>query len=252
MGAARGAALRRRRPRRDPRPDRRARSDAPMRRPRWRSSWGRGRRRRSRELLSEAGFGAIETRRDLAGHRAGSAGGAMSGPAQPRSSSSRAAAPRPPARRWRRCIAAGGVAVFPADGLYGLACDPLDSGGDRAHPPPQGARRRQVLGGHVLLAAGDAGAGRRPRPAHRGRGQRPAAGPGDAGRRQPRPPLPARLPRGPRAARRPPARRPAGRGDVPDLPDLGQPQRRAGAGALRGRPRRRSSPAPTWRSTAAS
>ena len=27
-----------------------------------------------------------------------------------------------------RCIAAGGVAVFPADGLYGLACDPLDSG----------------------------------------------------------------------------------------------------------------------------
>jgi L-threonylcarbamoyladenylate synthase len=25
-----------------------------------------------------------------------------------------------------RCIAGGGVAVFPADGLYGLACDPLD------------------------------------------------------------------------------------------------------------------------------
>jgi len=25
-----------------------------------------------------------------------------------------------------RCIAAGGVTVFPADGLYGLACDPLD------------------------------------------------------------------------------------------------------------------------------
>jgi L-threonylcarbamoyladenylate synthase len=25
-----------------------------------------------------------------------------------------------------RCIAASGVAVFPADGLYGLACDPLD------------------------------------------------------------------------------------------------------------------------------
>jgi L-threonylcarbamoyladenylate synthase len=24
------------------------------------------------------------------------------------------------------CIAAGGVAVFPADGVYGLACDPLD------------------------------------------------------------------------------------------------------------------------------
>jgi L-threonylcarbamoyladenylate synthase len=26
-----------------------------------------------------------------------------------------------------RCIAAGGVALFPADGLYGLACDPLDA-----------------------------------------------------------------------------------------------------------------------------
>ena len=26
-----------------------------------------------------------------------------------------------------RTIAAGGVAVFPADGLYGLACDPLDA-----------------------------------------------------------------------------------------------------------------------------
>ncbi len=25
-----------------------------------------------------------------------------------------------------RCIGGGGVAVFPADGLYGLACDPLD------------------------------------------------------------------------------------------------------------------------------
>jgi L-threonylcarbamoyladenylate synthase len=25
------------------------------------------------------------------------------------------------------CIAAGGVALFPADGLYGLACDPLDA-----------------------------------------------------------------------------------------------------------------------------
>jgi L-threonylcarbamoyladenylate synthase len=26
-----------------------------------------------------------------------------------------------------RCIGAGGVALFPADGLYGLACDPLNS-----------------------------------------------------------------------------------------------------------------------------
>jgi L-threonylcarbamoyladenylate synthase len=27
-----------------------------------------------------------------------------------------------------RCVASGGVAVFPADGLYGLCCDPLDAG----------------------------------------------------------------------------------------------------------------------------
>jgi L-threonylcarbamoyladenylate synthase len=26
-----------------------------------------------------------------------------------------------------RCVSGGGVAVFPADGLYGLACDPLDT-----------------------------------------------------------------------------------------------------------------------------
>jgi len=27
-----------------------------------------------------------------------------------------------------RCVSTGGVAVFPSDGLYGLACDPLDAG----------------------------------------------------------------------------------------------------------------------------
>jgi L-threonylcarbamoyladenylate synthase len=32
-----------------------------------------------------------------------------------------------PRSALERCIAAGGVAVFPADGLYGLACDPLDA-----------------------------------------------------------------------------------------------------------------------------
>jgi L-threonylcarbamoyladenylate synthase len=33
-----------------------------------------------------------------------------------------------------RCIATGGVAVFPADGLYGLACDPLDAAAiERTH-----------------------------------------------------------------------------------------------------------------------
>jgi L-threonylcarbamoyladenylate synthase len=33
-----------------------------------------------------------------------------------------------------RCVGRGGVAVFPADGLYGLACDPLDAAAiDRIH-----------------------------------------------------------------------------------------------------------------------
>lgn len=30
-------------------------------------------------------------------------------------------------RALERCLEGGGVAVFPADGLYGLACDPLDA-----------------------------------------------------------------------------------------------------------------------------
>ena len=29
-------------------------------------------------------------------------------------------------RTFERCIAVGGVAVFPADTVYGLACDPDD------------------------------------------------------------------------------------------------------------------------------
>ncbi len=40
-----------------------------------------------------------------------------------------------PARRaLERTIASGGIAVFPADGLYGLACDPLDAAAiERVH-----------------------------------------------------------------------------------------------------------------------
>lgn len=37
-------------------------------------------------------------------------------------------------RALERCIGGGGVAAFPADGLYGLACDPLDAEAiDRIH-----------------------------------------------------------------------------------------------------------------------
>lgn len=31
-------------------------------------------------------------------------------------------------RALERCVSSGGVVLFPADGLYGLACDPLDAG----------------------------------------------------------------------------------------------------------------------------
>ena len=55
-----------------------------------------------------------------------------------------------------RCVASGGVAVFPADGLYGLACDPLDAGAIARIHQLKGRDERQILGGHVLLAAGDA------------------------------------------------------------------------------------------------
>ena len=109
-----------------------------------------------------------------------------------------------------RCIAAGGVAVFPADGLYGLACDPLDAAAiarihrlkGRDDGKPSAVMYFSPLAMRELLD------GLGPRTASGGR--RPAAGPGDPRRRQPRAPLPARLPRGPRTARRPPDRRPAG------------------------------------------
>ena len=55
-------------------------------------------------------------------------------------------APAPPAltagdaRRLRECIAGGGVAVFPADTVYGLACDPLN---------PEAVRRLYELKGRL-------------------------------------------------------------------------------------------------------
>ena len=129
---------------------------------------------------------------------------------------------------------------------------PARRGRDRAHPRAQGPRRRQALGGHVLLAAGDARAGRGARPAHPRRARRAAAGPGDPGGRQPRAPLPARLPRGSRAARGA-ADRGAARGAR--LPRSSRPRPTAPASPPRRASTtstRRSSPGPTWRSTAAS
>ena len=184
---------------------------------------GRGRRRRSRRCSREAGFAEIETRRDLAGIERVVVGAAVTRDRLDRGPTAPAAA----RAALERCIAGGGVAVFPADGLYGLACDPLDEAAiERIHRikgrddgKPSAVLYFSPLAMRELL--GSLG----PRTA-RGR-RRAAARPGDAGRRQPRAPLPAGLPRGSRAARRAPDRRPAGGRDVPDLPDHGQPQRRA-------------------------
>ncbi len=52
------------------------------------------------------------------GERRGGAGGARSGGA--------AALTSEDAQQLQRCLAGGGVAVFPTDTVYGLACDPLN------------------------------------------------------------------------------------------------------------------------------
>ena len=101
------------------------------------------------------------------------------------------------------CVGAGGVAVFPADTVYGLACDPLDPGGGSQGQRAQAAPGRQAERGHVLRPARDARADRDARAAHPRGGRGAAARPGDGRRRQPAAPLSARLrrrPRSPRAA----------------------------------------------------
>ncbi len=59
------------------------------------------------KLLHGAGFSTVDRLRDLAGHERVVVGAAVSD-----------------AEAFERCLAVGGVAVFPADTVYGLACDP--------------------------------------------------------------------------------------------------------------------------------
>ena len=101
--------------------------------------------------------------------------------------------------------------LFPADGLYGLACDPLSAEAiERIH---------EIKGrddGKPSAVMYFSPAGRCASCSARGRAHREAVGgaaarAGDARDRQPRAPLSARLPRGPRAARRPADRGPARR-----------------------------------------
>ena len=63
------------------------------------------------------------------------------------------------ARSLQECVAAGGVAVFPSDTVYGLCCDPDEQGAARrlyqlkGRPP---TRAELDLGTQLLAPAGDA------------------------------------------------------------------------------------------------
>ena len=96
-----------------------------------------------------------------------------------------------------RCVGEGGVAIFPADTLYGLACDPLNAEAvERIHAikgrdegKPSAVMYLSPLAMRELIS----GLGSRTRDAL----GRAAPWARDAGRRQPRAPLSARLPGGP-------------------------------------------------------
>ena len=192
-----------------------------------------------RRLIAEAAGSPV--RRARGGRRAGAGGrGADGGPAGgDRSATSPGmsawSSGVPDAADLERCIAAGGVAVFPSDTVYGLACDPEDAaaverlyalkGRATGKPsavmffdgalalaalPEVGPRTRALMerllpGGVTLLL---------PNP----RGRYPLAGGGDAR---------AARARCPRAARCRPA----------DPPELGQRRGRAGRAAARRRTR---------------
>ena len=122
------------------------------------SRWGRGRRRRSPSCCGRPGFAEIETRRDLAGIERVVVGrdAAMSESRLDRArrggGGARGARALHRRRRRRR---------LPRRRPLRARLRPARRGRDRADPRDQGPRRRQALGGPLLLAAGDAGAARR-------------------------------------------------------------------------------------------
>ena len=90
---------------------------------RWPWRWGTGRRRRSPRCCATPASRSRDPARPRRDRADRLGGRRMSA----RSSRSSATGRRPRAPALEHCIAGGGVAVFPADGLYGLACDPLDA-----------------------------------------------------------------------------------------------------------------------------
>ena len=216
-----------------------------------------GRRAAVAELVRRAGFERVEIRRDLAGIERVVVGAGSSGherrAAIDRDRLDRARRRRPP--RAPPSTAASSAAAspsFPADGLYGLACDPMRADAiariHRIKGRDDGKPAAVMYFSPLAMREVVSGLGPRTRDVAR----RLPPGPGDARRREPRAPLPARLPRGSGTARAAADRGPARRGGVRRLPDLGQPLRGAGAAPLRRRrPGDRRARA-TSRSTAAS
>ena len=93
---------------------------------------------------------------------------------------------RADAATFARCIAVRGVAVFPADTVYGLACEPDSKRGRRPPVPAEGTPARQAGGRDVLRRSSS----RWPRcpscGGHARRARAPAAGRRDRAGAQPR------------------------------------------------------------------
>ena len=108
---------------------------------------------------------------------------------------------RPTPRRFSRCIAVGGVAVFPADTVYGLACEP-----DNREAVTQLyflKRRRPDKPAAVMFFDRELALAALPElgPRTRARARGAAARRGDAAAAEPAPPLPAGVRPRPRDAR---------------------------------------------------
>ena len=154
-------------------------------------------------------------------------------------------------------MAVGGVAVFPADTVYGLACDPGSDGRGRAPLRAEAPGARQARRGHVLRRRPRARRAARARPPHPRRARRAAPRRRDAPAAEPGAPLPARVRAGPGDARPARARPAAGRGGARRRALAGpavqrEPRGRPGRPAAGGRPRADPRRARTCCSTRAS
>ncbi len=158
------------------------------------AGWSRDARRRCRSLALEIGCGAGRGGGALLARRRLRLGRARARPGRDRAGRGRAAVSGTSRRRSSAASSVGGVAVFPADTVYGLACDPRNR---LAVERLYRLKRRpleQALGGDVLRLS-ISRSRRCPSSASR-HGWRPAEllpGRSDAAAAQPGGALPARL-----------------------------------------------------------